>query len=144
MPDRDLPPRARTALRALRIGLYALTALAGLAAICWPPATITSELGIAVTRTYGSVCLVASLVCLVSQVTHRWMWEWVAVWWIGAAVAVYASTIWGLTIDNPGRIQQAAVVTALCLTLLIRGVDLAVFAHRQPRQPRQHRRGGRA
>lgn len=134
MPDRDLPPRARAALRALRIMLYALTALAGLAAICWPPTTITSEIGMVVTRTYGTVCLLASLVCLASQVLHRWMWEWIAVWWIGGAIAAYASTIWGLTIANPGRLQQAAVVTALCVTLLVRGVDLAVFAHRQPRR----------
>ena len=141
MPDRLLPLWARTLLRILRMALYSLTALAGLAAIAWPPASITGQVGLHVAQGSGVMCLVASLVCLISQVLHRWMWEWVAVWWVGAAIAAYATTVWILAASTPERVQQASAVTALCLTLLIRGVDLHVFAHHQPRR-RGHRSRG--
>jgi hypothetical protein len=143
MPDRGLPQWARRTLRVLRVVLYALLALAGLAAIIWSPVTIASSAGLALTRTLGAVALAASLVCLVSQLLYRWIWEWLAVWWIGAAIGLYAMTVWALAVDNSGRTLQAALVSAASVMLLIRGVDLGAFASTHPGTRRRARPGGR-
>lgn len=143
MPDRGLPLWAQRTLRVLRIVLYSLTALAGLAAVVWSPVSITTAASLALTRGLGALGLAASLVCLLSQVLHRWIWEWVAVWWIGAAIALYAATVWSLAVGNSGRVLQAALVTAASVMLMIRGVDLAGFASAHPGDRRRARAGGR-
>lgn len=71
--------------------------------------------------------LALSLGALSSVIAHRWRWEWVAAFWLAALLCVRAGIVW----SDPGPpppIADAAAMTGLATFILLRGLDLTVFA----------------
>lgn len=137
MPFRDLPPWTRRCLRALLGGAYLMVAHAGLSGLVWTPQIIEGAAGIHLTRAWALGAITSAGVAFVGVAWDRYRLEWAAVWWVAASLSIYTTTVWYLVGETPARQAQASALTALCLVLTYRGVELAGHA---AKLRREHRR----
>ena len=129
MPDSNLPRWGRNVLRGVSTVLYALTALLGILGAVWPP--IIEGNGTQVLLAASALALAASgLVCAAATVLHRWRVEFMAVWWVGAALVSYVGIAWSQKPITPVGALFMTATLALSLALLHRGISLAIFAQR--------------
>ena len=129
MPDSNLPRWGRNVLRVVSTVLYALTALLGILGAVWPP-YIEGD-GQQVLLAASAVALaVSGLVCAGATVLHRWRVEFMAVWWVGAALVAYVEIAWSQRPITPIGALFMTATLALSLALLHRGISLTIFAQR--------------
>lgn len=122
-PTRSPWPRASRATRGLQ---NSVIALAGVAALLWPPSTIAGELGPWLTVVWGVLLLGGGGVAAYGAAADKLRVEWPACWFIAAGIAIYAATAWALAVvGSPGRLPQALVLTAISLAYVSRSLDLA-------------------
>ena len=129
MPDSNLPRWGRNVLRVVSTVLYALTALLGILGAVWPP--YIEGNGQHVLLAASAVALaVSGLVCAIATALHRWRVEFMAVWWVGAALVAYVEVAWSQRPITPLGALFMTATLALSLALLHRGISLTIFAQR--------------
>lgn len=127
MPDRNAPRWGRISLRIIGALSYALVALAGVTGMTWPPENApVGDHGLIVA--VGAAVTVSASVCLFAVLTFRWRVELMTVWWVGASLSGYALIALAQRPLTPLLNLMIFLTTALCLTILSRGVSLLVFA----------------
>lgn len=129
MPDSNLPRWGRNVLRVVSTVLYALTALLGILGAVWPP-YIEGDGQQALLAASALALAVSGLVCAAATVLHRWRVEFMAVWWVGAALVAYVGIAWSQKPITPIGALFMTATLALSLALLHRGISLTIFAQR--------------
>ena len=129
MPDSNLPRWGRNVLRGVSTVLYALTALLGILGAVWPP-IIDGNVPQVLLAASALALAVSGLVCAAATVLHRWRVEFMAVWWVGAALIAYVGIAWSQKPITPVGALFMTATLALSLALLHRGISLAIFAQR--------------
>ncbi|OZD23807.1 hypothetical protein CH253_08060 [Rhodococcus sp. 06-156-3C] len=111
--------------RPVRTSTYALFSFAGAAALTVPPVTITAVIGEFMMTVLGILLLVGGLVAGVSSYLYRWLFEYVALYAIGAGVGIYITALWSITVDDSlSRLMQTILITTVAGFLLQRWIDL--------------------
>lgn len=129
MPDRDIPPRWRLLLRAVRAVLYMCVIAAGVGGLVWQPMTIAGTIGEPLTVWWTILAASGGLVALAGIILDRWQVEALATWIAVGGLVGYAIAVWGIVVDDsPTRIAQACVVTGLAVAVAEQGVRLAAHA----------------
>lgn len=127
MPYYETLPRwLRLIGRGLRISTYVLLFLAGVGDVFVPSPAIAST---PIRFVIGWALMVLATAALVAVVGHRWRWEWVTVYFLASAFALRAAVVWSYG-GPPPVLSSGAIVTYVMVTLLLRGIDLTVFAYR--------------
>lgn len=134
MPDSNLPRWGQKTLRGLRTLAYASLAASAWGALFYTPVGPSEVASRHAFYVWGALCLVSSLICMFASFKHRWRLEGLFVWIVGGSLSIYVSTVWSLFVQGPTRLTQAGAVTAVLVFLVIRGVELAIFAE----QARRH------
>lgn len=135
MPDSALPRWGRNAIRALSAVSYALIAVGGLVGAVRPP-VVHGDLERWLLEIAGWALTIAAVTCATAVAFHRWRVEFMAVWWVGAALVGYVGIAWSQRPITPLTAIFIALVMALSLTLLSRGISLAIFASQTRRARR--------
>lgn len=138
MPDSMYPRWGRNALRVLGVLSYMLVALGGLLGLTWPP-QVEGAMPAALLMGSAAAISVTATVCAVAVALHRWRVEFMWVWWVGAALVGYVAVAGSQRPITPLVAIFMALVSGLSLTILSRGISLAIFAV-QTSQTRRHRR----
>lgn len=127
MPQYDtLPPWLRFVGRALRVSGYVLLAVAGVGDLVYPDRGVADgPVGVIV----AVALVVLSVVASGGVILHRWRWEWSASFWLAVVVAARAYVTWSSP-SPPPPLSSGAFVTFALVALLLRGLDLTVFALR--------------
>lgn len=124
----------QTLERSIRVAQYGVIVLAGVAALIFTPRTIEGALGEGLTLAWSIVAVVGGILAALGAAADRYRVELAAVWLTAGGVSAYAVTIWGLTLaETPTRSTQALMVTALVLSLWLRGATLGRRAARARR-----------
>lgn len=113
------------ALRTARATVYLLLALAGIAVLTWPPRSY-SNVGTWLTVTWGILLLGPGVAAAAGIILRRYVWEWVATWWLAAGVAIYALLSWGKVVDSLGNVPRALLLSATALMLIARGIQIGI------------------
>lgn len=129
MPDSNLPRWGRNVLRVVSTVLYALTSLLGVLGAVWPP-VIDGDVPQALLAASAVALAASGLVCALATVLHRWRVEFMAVWWVGAALVAYVGIAWSQKPITPMIALFMTATLALSLALLHRGISLTIFAQR--------------
>ncbi|WP_141217812.1 hypothetical protein [Rhodococcus sp. 06-156-3C] len=87
--------------------------------------TITAVIGEFMMTVLGILLLVGGLVAGVSSYLYRWLFEYVALYAIGAGVGIYITALWSITVDDSlSRLMQTILITTVAGFLLQRWIDL--------------------
>lgn len=129
MPDSTLPRWGRNILRVVSTTLYALTALLGALGALWPPRVIGEGPQLLLAGSAVALAL-SGAVCAIATILHRWRTEFIAVWWVGAALVAYVGIAWSQKPITPMIALFMTATLALSLALLHRGISLTIFAQR--------------
>lgn len=123
------PPFAELVERSLRSGAYSVVAVAGLASILWTPNTIAAVLGYGTAVVWGALLIAGGVACLYASMTERYLIEFPAILVVIVGLVIYLVALWAITLDGEiTRLTQTAVITAYCLHLLARHVQLRRLA----------------
>lgn len=139
MPDSTYPRWGRNALRVLGVLSYMLVALGGLLGLTWPP-RVSGALPTLLLMGSAAAIAITATICAVAVALHRWRVEFAWVFWVGAALVGYVAVAGSQRPITPLVAIFMALVSALSLTILSRGISLAIFAA-QTSQARRIRRG---
>lgn len=128
MPDLDvLPNWLRTLGRLLRISSYGWLVFVAIGDLRYTPAEFLDR-PLAVIA--WSIPLgILALAAMVAVALRRWRWEWTLAFWLAGVVALRAATVWS-TPGPPPPLAGGSLVTFAVTCLLLRGLDLTVFAVR--------------
>lgn len=136
MPYLSHPTWARWTLYVLRAAVHAAALVMGVGAVWLTPQTVSERLPGYLTDVWGILAVIGALGCIYGALTRRYRWELTGLPLEIGAVLIYAITVWDITTDAPTRLAQAGAVTALCLALAVRAVDLIVIRNRLTREHR--------
>lgn len=126
MPDSNLPRWGRNAIRTLSTISYGLVAFGGLVGALRPP-YVAGTFEQWLLEVSGWALVITATVCALAVAFHRWRIEFLAVWWVGAALVGYVGIAWSQRPITPLTAIFMVLVMALSLTLLSRGLSLAIF-----------------
>ena len=123
------PPIAAVAERSVRTGAYAMVAAAGVASILWTPNTIAAVLGYGTAAVWGALLISGGGACVYASMTERYLIEYPAILIVIAGLVIYLVALWAITFDGEiTRLTQTAAITAYCLHLLARHIQLRRLA----------------
>lgn len=124
MPDRTWPTRQRIGARLLQAGVYVGATVAGVHVMFPEHGGNPPVWSVAL----GAVTALAAAVATVATLRGRWMTEWIAVWFVGAAFACYGAIDSSrLIFGTGGDLGGIAVLFSLMCALGRRGLDLFRF-----------------
>jgi hypothetical protein len=114
-------------LRVIRLLQYGSAVMAGAALVLVSSPSVNSVSTIALNNVLGCVLLVAGTICLIGAAMQRWIWEWVALFFVSGAIGVYTVAICAAAVGNNARLAGAGAILMLFFALAIRLVDLTVY-----------------
>lgn len=117
-------------LLSLRTVFYTFSAIAGFGALFLTPITLSSEISFYVTKAWGGGVLLFALVAMIGVVLEQYRFEFAALPWIIAGLAIYAATTWAAIPEVSTRLTQAGALSALVIITMIRAIDLLIV-HRK-------------
>ena len=123
----ELPPWLRVIGRGLRITTYLMLLLVGVGDLVYPSDRIADQ--IEFSEVWGSILVVMGLLAVVAVVFRRWRVEWIVSFWLAAAVAIRAVVVWSSP-GPPPPLADGSLSTLISAFLILRGLDLTVFALR--------------
>lgn len=109
--------------RLLAAAKYLFVAAGGVSILYRPPATY-EDVPDWVTFTWGWAALLAGLAATLGVMRTQYKIEWIAAWFAGMGVAIYASISWALVFDSDTHLTRAAFLTALTACVLERALLL--------------------
>lgn len=118
----EYPHWAEVTLITLRVLMYSMSVLTGVAAFFFPSKSM-SVVGLIVV----SVMLVFGLACLVATLIRNYVAEWIALWFLTGGMSFYVLSVWFSAFSQPTRLAGTFVLTMLILALMIRITDLTVY-----------------
>lgn len=118
----EYPHWAEIVLRTLRVLMYSMSVLTGVAAFLFPSSSMTA-IGAAVV----TFMLICGLGCLVGTMLMNWMIEWISLWFLTGSMSFYVLSVWFSAFAQPTRLAGTFVLTMLILSLMIRITDLTVY-----------------
>lgn len=118
----EYPHWAEVTVRTLRVLMYSMSVLTGVAAFLFTPASITTAGYLIVT-----LMLIFGLACLVGTLIGNYVIEWVALWFLTGGLSLYVLSVWATAFEAPTKIAGSSVLSMLILALMIRTVDLTVY-----------------
>lgn len=130
MPDKNLPLWWQRTLRVLRVLSYLFLAISAFGALVSTPLLDERPHSLIVFHVWGTICLVSSILCAISNITYRWRIEYLFVWFTLGSFAVYASAAWTEVKEGDGVVTSASGISVVVVFLLIRAVELQAFARK--------------
>lgn len=118
----EYPHWAEVTVRTLRVLMYSMSVLTGVAALLFTPASMTVAAYLIVV-----LMLVFGLACLVGTLIMNYIVEWVSLWFLTGGLSLYVLSVWATAFSAPTKIAGSSVLTMLILALMIRTVDLTVY-----------------
>lgn len=112
-------------VRGARVAAYLAFAAGGLAVLVWPPVSYSGA-ATWLTVSWGILLLVPGSAAAAGIIARRYVWEWVAAWFLAAGLAVYACLSWATVADSPGNAPRALILTGLTLKVLARAAQMAM------------------
>lgn len=123
------PAIASLVERSLRTGAYFVVVVAGIASILWTPNTIAAVLGYGTAALWGALLIAGGTTCVYASMTERYLIEHPAILLVIAGLTTYLVALWAITLEGEiTRLTQTAVITAYCLHLLARHIQLRRLA----------------
>jgi len=128
MPESRLPRWARVAKAVILLAFgYVPAFLVGYGDLTAPSPVIEQTVGPA-TPTAAYLAIAGGVLGAVGVLLHRWRWEWLAASVLPFALLARALPVW-LTLDEAAsRLAPAAGMTMAAGLMLLRAVDLWLFA----------------
>lgn len=104
---------------------YAVASLAGVAAALYTPPSMEDSIGGSAANLWGAFLLGGGLFCLFGTLVPRgvkgdWFGEYVGLWPVTAAVAVYAGAALSTVGTDPGRTAGSLLLFVLTTLLVVR------------------------
>ena len=118
----EYPHWAEVTVRTLRVLMYSMSVLTGVAAILFTPRSMTPAAWFIITA-----MLIFGLACLVGTLIQHYVIEWVSLFFLTAGLSLYVVSVWFTAFSAPTRIAGSAVLSMLIFALSIRLVDLTVY-----------------
>lgn len=118
----EYPHWADVTVRTLRVLMYSMSVLTGVAAFLFTPASMTVAAFFIVT-----LMLIFGLTCLVGTLIGNYIIEWVSLWFLTGGLSLYVLSVWATAFSQPTKIAGSSVLSMLILALMIRVVDLTVY-----------------
>jgi uncharacterized protein YjeT (DUF2065 family) len=129
-PDRQLPEWARVTGRILRTLGYVLAVAVGIGDVWFTSPVIGDTAGALAPLVWGWTLIIAGTSSAAAVVLWRWRWEWVCVWFLAGAMLSRATTVAVSLPESWLRLSGAACMALAGVLLLLRGLDLTIFAIR--------------
>lgn len=130
MPDQSLPRWGRIALRAFGLLAYFGMTLVGLVGLLWPANPDLGTTGVLLLHGAGGFLAVSAFTCFMAVCLFRWRLEFMFVWWVCAGLSAYVGLAASVRPPTSVTYLIAALAFVLCMTIVSRGISLAIFASR--------------
>ena len=118
----EYPHWAEVTVRTLRVLMYSMSVLTGVAAFLFTPASMSMTAYAIVT-----LMLIFGLACLVGTLIGNYVVEWVSLFFLTGGLSLYVVSVWFTAFSAPTRLAGSAVLSMLIFALMIRVIDLTVY-----------------
>lgn len=105
-------------------------ALVGTIGLVWPANPDLGTTGVLILHGFGGFLAFSSLACFLAVATFRWRMEYTFIWWVCAGLSGYVGL--AASVRPPTHVTYliTSLALVLCMTILSRGISLAIFASR--------------
>lgn len=118
----EYPHWAEITVRTLRVLMYSMSVLTGVAAFFFTPNSMSPIAFLIVT-----LMLVFGLACLVGTLIMNYIVEWISLFFLTGGLSFYVLSVWFTALSTPTRLAGSFVLSMLILALTIRIIDLTVY-----------------
>jgi hypothetical protein len=118
----EYPHWAEITVRTLRVLMYSMSVLTGIAAFFFTSTSMTPVVYVIV-----GAMLVFGLACLVGTLIMNYIVEWISLFFLTGGLSFYVLSVWFAAFSQPTKLAGSFVLTMLILALTIRIIDLTVY-----------------